>query len=46
LTSLRGPRVACPMAPELPFEYADGGARYAAVTAIPLSDIKRVSRGP
>jgi hypothetical protein len=46
LTSLRGPRVAGPMAPELPFEYADGGARYAAVTAIPLSDIKRVSRGP
>jgi hypothetical protein len=34
------------MAPELPFEYTDGGARYAAVTAIPLSDIKRVSRGP
>jgi hopanoid biosynthesis associated radical SAM protein HpnH len=46
LTSLRGPRVAGPMAPELPFEYTDGGARYAAVTAIPLSDIKRVSRGP
>jgi len=45
LTSLRGPRVAGPMAPELPFEYTDGGARFAAVTAIPLSDIKRVSRG-
>jgi hypothetical protein len=28
------------MAPELPFEYTDG-ARYAAVTAVPLSDIKR-----
>jgi hopanoid biosynthesis associated radical SAM protein HpnH len=40
LTSLRGPRVAGPMAPELPFEYTDG-ARYAAVTAVPLSDIKR-----
>jgi len=46
LTSLRGPRVAGPMAPELPFEYTDGGARYAAVTAIPLSDIKRASRAP
>ena len=45
LTSLRGPRVAGPMAPELPFEYTDGGARYAAVTAIPVSDIKCVSRG-
>jgi hopanoid biosynthesis associated radical SAM protein HpnH len=40
LTSLRGPRVAGPMAPELPFEYTDG-ARYAAVTAVPLSEIKR-----
>jgi len=40
LTSLRGPRIAGPMAPELPFEYSDGGARYAAVTAIPLSDVK------
>ena len=46
LTSLRGPRVAGPMAPELPFEYTDGGARFAAVTAIPVSEIKRVSRGP
>ena len=27
------------MAPELPFEYADG-ARFAAVTAIPVSEIK------
>jgi hopanoid biosynthesis associated radical SAM protein HpnH len=47
LTSLRGPRVAGPMAPELPFEYSEGSARYAAagVTAIPVSDIKRVSRG-
>jgi hopanoid biosynthesis associated radical SAM protein HpnH len=44
LTSLRGPRVAGPMAPELPFEYSDGGARYAAVTAIPLSDIKGLNR--
>jgi hopanoid biosynthesis associated radical SAM protein HpnH len=45
LTSLRGPRVAGAMAPELPFEDSDGGARFAAVTAIPLSDIKRVNRG-
>jgi len=39
LASLRGPRVDGPMAPELPFEYGDG-ARYAAVTAVPLSDIR------
>jgi hypothetical protein len=44
LTSLRGPKVAGPMAPELPFQYTDGGARYAAVTAIPVSEIGRVSR--
>jgi hopanoid biosynthesis associated radical SAM protein HpnH len=45
LASLRGPRVLGPMAPELPFEYSGAAARYAAVTAIPLSDIKRLNRG-
>ena len=44
LTSLRGPKVSGPMAPELPFKYSDGGARHAAVTAIPVSEIGRVSR--
>ncbi len=40
----RGPRVAGPMAPELPFEYAEGAARSATVAAIPIGDIKRMSR--
>jgi hypothetical protein len=31
------------MAPDLPIEYSDG-ARYPTVAAIPLSEIKRVSR--
>jgi hopanoid biosynthesis associated radical SAM protein HpnH len=44
LTSLRGPKVTGPMAPELPFKYTDGGSRFAAVTAIPVSEIGRVSR--
>ncbi|MGO9512540.1 MAG: adenosyl-hopene transferase HpnH [Steroidobacteraceae bacterium] len=41
--AVRGPRVAGPMAPELPFQYVDG-ARYATVAAIPISDVKRLSR--
>src|ERR1700690_1040456 len=40
---MRGPRVAGPMAPDLPIKYADG-ARYPTVAEIPLSEIKRVSR--
>jgi hopanoid biosynthesis associated radical SAM protein HpnH len=44
LTSLRGPKVTGPMAPELPFKYTDGGSRFAAVTEIPVSEIGRVSR--
>jgi hopanoid biosynthesis associated radical SAM protein HpnH len=44
LTSLRGPKVTGPMAPELPFKYTDGGSRSAAVTEIPVSEIGRVSR--
>ncbi len=43
LTSLRGPRVAGPMAPELPFLYGEG-PQFASVTAIPVSEIKRASR--
>jgi hypothetical protein len=42
LTALRGPRVAGPMAPELPFLYGEG-AQFASVTAIPVSEIKRAS---
>jgi hypothetical protein len=40
---LRGPRLKGPMAPDLPIKYADG-ARSPTVAAIPLSEIKRVSR--
>ena len=40
---MRGPRVAGPMAPDLPVKYAPG-ARYPTVAEIPLSEIKRVSR--
>jgi hypothetical protein len=45
LTSLRGPRVAGPMAPELPFVYGDT-PQYATVAAIPISEIKRSSPRP
>jgi hypothetical protein len=45
LTSMRGPRVSGPMAPELPFLYPEGG-RLASVTAIPVSEIKRASPRP
>jgi hopanoid biosynthesis associated radical SAM protein HpnH len=40
---MRGPRLAGPMAPDLPIKY-DPAARTATVAAIPLSEIKRVSR--
>ncbi len=40
---MRGPRIKGRMAPDLPVKYADG-ARYGTVAAIPLSEIKRVSR--
>jgi hopanoid biosynthesis associated radical SAM protein HpnH len=43
LTSLRGPRTSGPMAPELPFKYSDQ-PRLPVETAIPLADIKRMSR--
>jgi hypothetical protein len=41
--SLRGPRVAGPLAPELPVLYSES-ARPATVTAIPLADVKRARR--
>jgi len=40
---MRGPRIAGPMAPDLPIQYAEG-VRHPTVAAIPLSEIKRVSR--
>jgi hypothetical protein len=40
---MRGPRIAGPMAPDLPIKYAPG-ARGPTVAEIPLSEIKRVSR--
>jgi hypothetical protein len=40
---LRGPRVAGPMAPDMPIKYADG-TRHPTVAAIPVSEIKRMSR--
>ena len=45
LTSLRGPRVSGPMAPELPIQYGESArARYATVASVPLAEIKRVNR--
>ncbi|MDP9082223.1 MAG: adenosyl-hopene transferase HpnH [Pseudomonadota bacterium] len=43
MAALRGPKLSGAMAPDLPIEYHPSG-RHAAVTAIPLSEIKRVSR--
>jgi hopanoid biosynthesis associated radical SAM protein HpnH len=43
LAALRGPRVVGPMAPELPFDYAEG-ASHATVATVSVSDIKRMSR--
>jgi hopanoid biosynthesis associated radical SAM protein HpnH len=43
LAGLRGPKVEGPMAPELPFLYGEG-PRFATVTAVPVSAIKRPSR--
>ena len=45
LTSLRGPRVKGPMAPELPILYSESArARYATVASVPLAEVKRVNR--
>jgi hypothetical protein len=43
MTSLRGPKLAGPMAPELPIRYAEGTAQPT-VAAIPVSEIKRLNR--
>jgi hypothetical protein len=40
---MRGPRIAGPMAPDLPVKYADG-VHAPTVASIPLSEIKRASR--
>ena len=44
LTSLRGPRVQGPMAPELPILYGDD-AHGPSVVSIPVSEVKRAQRG-
>ncbi len=41
LAALRGPRVSGPMAPELPIQYTEDGARPPAVAAVPVSAIRR-----
>jgi hypothetical protein len=43
LTALRGPRVAGPLAPELPILYSES-ARYATVASVPVAEVKRVNR--
>jgi hypothetical protein len=43
MVALRGPKLKGSMAPDLPVKYGED-ARYGAVTAVPLSEIKRVSR--
>jgi hypothetical protein len=43
MVSLRGPKLVGPMAPDLPVSYADG-VRHPTVAAIPVADIKRMSR--
>src|ERR1700749_4861410 len=43
MTSLRGPKLQGPMAPDLPIRYAEGTA-HPTVAAIPVSDIKRMNR--
>jgi hopanoid biosynthesis associated radical SAM protein HpnH len=43
MVSLRGPKLTGTMAPDLPVKYADG-ARHPTVAAIPVAEIKRMSR--
>jgi hopanoid biosynthesis associated radical SAM protein HpnH len=43
ITALSGPRLEGPMAPELPFQYADT-ARYATVASVPISEIQHLRR--
>jgi hopanoid biosynthesis associated radical SAM protein HpnH len=45
LASLKGPRTAGPMAPEVPFEYVEGTA-YPSIAAVPVSAIRRMTREP
>jgi hypothetical protein len=45
MTSLRGPRVTGPLAPELPILYSESArSRYATVASVPLAEVKRVNR--
>jgi hopanoid biosynthesis associated radical SAM protein HpnH len=45
VTSLRGPRVSGPIAPELPIQYSETArARYATVAAIPVAQVTRTRR--
>ena len=41
LTALRGPRVSGPMAPELPIQYSEEGARPPTVATVPVGSIRR-----
>jgi len=43
MTSLRGPKLQGPMAPELPIRYAEG-TTLPTVAAIPVSEIKHLNR--
>jgi hopanoid biosynthesis associated radical SAM protein HpnH len=43
MTSLRGPRVTGPLAPELPILYSES-ARYSTVASVPVAEVKRVNR--
>src|SRR6201996_2850260 len=49
MSFLRGPRVAGPMAPELPFVYSEGDRRPtkgATVATVPVAEVKRSNRAP
>jgi hypothetical protein len=43
LASLRGPRVAGPMAPELPIQYAESSS-HGTIATVSVSDIKKMAR--
>jgi hopanoid biosynthesis associated radical SAM protein HpnH len=45
MTSLRGPRVTGPLAPELPILYSESARlRYATVASVPVAEVKRINR--
>jgi hopanoid biosynthesis associated radical SAM protein HpnH len=45
LASIRGPRVAGPMAPDLPIRYSEK-ARYPTIASIPIEQVQRARREP